>query len=196
MQTGMHGRRVALVGGAEVAAVRQALIDAGAEVEELSAEADDSRWHSAAYAALVVTGSLEGTESDRALQLVREFLVADKPVAAHGQAVKLLLASGGLAGRTVAMDDDFASLVTASGATTSQDAIYVDESVVTAKGSADLAEFAQRVIKQFGERLEERQVDEMSDMSFPASDPPAVSPASIGPAPDEARGKAGDREAR
>lgn len=47
--------------------------------------------------------------------------------------------------------------------------------------TADVGAFAARVVHEFSDLLEEHQLDEMSDMSFPASDPPATSPAAIGP---------------
>jgi putative intracellular protease/amidase len=194
MQTGIKGARIAIIGGDEAEPVRKALSDAGATVELLSAgSAEGSRWHSATYAALVATSSLQGGEADKALQLVREFLVADKPVAAHGDGVNLLLSSGGLAGRSVAVDDELTPLASAAGATTSQDAVHVDEAVITSRASTDAAAFAKRVVQHLGRRMEERQVDEMSELSFPASDPPAVSPSSIGPAPDRAQS---DKDAR
>ena len=37
------------------------------------------------------------------------------------------------------------------------------------------------VVRLLADRLDERELDRMSDLSFPASDPPAVTPSTIGP---------------
>jgi len=86
----------------------------------------------------------------RARQLAREFLVVDKPVAAYGDGAQLLLESGGELG------------------------------VLTAGADVPVSAFADRLAQQLMRVLEEHQVDEMSEMSFPASDPPSVSPSSLG----------------
>jgi putative intracellular protease/amidase len=158
--------------GTEASAEQGVLTQAGASVELLSSRSPDNLLHSAPYAALVLVGQIEGTTADKALQLTREFLVADKPVAAHGHAVAVLLASGGMTGRTVAVDDDLAEAVTAAGATTSREATYADDGVVTARASVDVSEFATIVAQHVGRHVDEREADDVSAMSFPASDPP------------------------
>ena len=151
MQRGLEGRRVALFAepGAEAAEIRKELIAAGAEVSELPGGTSDDRWHSGMYAALVLVGRPgQRTETHPKLaQLVREFMVSEKPVAVF--------------------DVDAADL-------------QLDDASVAVRGSGDAREFAQRAAKVFADRMDESAVDEMSDLSFPASDPPAVTPGTAG----------------
>jgi putative intracellular protease/amidase len=157
MQRGLEGRRIALVveqGAAADAArvVREELERAGAIAQTLGASSPDEDWHGAKYAALVLVGdSGDGFEVDhRVQQLVREFLVSDKPVGALGSANAAIIEAGG------------------------QDEAIIER---TAEGAG---RFAVQLVASFAKRLEERSVDEMSEQSFPASDPPATTPASTG----------------
>lgn len=153
MQRGLEGRRIALLGADSGDAIRSALAGAGAQVEVLASagSAEGEAWHAGRYSALVITGG--GADADhRAAQLVKEFLVAAKPVAVWGKGLSLVEQAGG------AKDD----------------LVLADE--------GDSAAFASRVVTVLADRLDEERVDEMSDLSFPASDPPAVTPAAIGPA--------------
>jgi putative intracellular protease/amidase len=184
MQRGLEGRRIAMYADAQssdrVGVVVKALEQAGARVHELRNSSDDEEWHGAKYAALIAVGTArdEFSKPPRLQQLIREFLVSEKPIAAYGAAVSAIVEAGGAEGRTLA------------GQGTSE-AIHADGPLVTAQGAADLASFSGRVVREFAEQLEEREMDTMVDQSFPASDPPSTSPASIGPvAPD------GDRDAR
>lgn len=181
MQRGLDGRRVAVyVGSMKNAAgvgVERALEQAGARVHILADEAQPGDFRGGLYAALVAVGRptrAEGTA--RAVQLVREFMATDKPVAIVGDAVELLLASGGAAGRTIASDASRRAMLESAGATAVDTPIHVDDALITAQAAADEPEFASTVVREFSERLDERMVDEMSELSFPASDPPAVSP--------------------
>lgn len=151
MQRGLEGRRIALVAGGGDAAteIRKELIASGAEVSELPGGSSDDRWHSGMYAGLVLVGDAGGFGIRREVrQLVREFLVSEKPVAAYSV--------------------DAAEL-------------ELDESVVAVRGTGDARAFAREVTSVFARRLEEQAVDEMSEQSFPASDPPAVNPGTAGP---------------
>lgn len=162
MASGLADRRIALYcgeGSEGINAVQRALEAAGARVHRLNREDPDEAWHGAIYAGLVIVGGVKESAGaiPRLVQLVREFMVSDKPVAA--MAVSL-------------------------------DAIQADETLLAVLGNDDPDAFAKKVVKEFSERLEQRAVDEMSDLSFPASDPPATTPLSAGhlTAEREARG--------
>jgi hypothetical protein len=161
MQHGLEGRRIALFAepGSDTAEIRKELIAAGAEINDLPGGGSEDRWHSGMYAGLVVVGDAEEkTELHPELaQMIREFLVSEKPVATFH---------------------------------TNAEALQLDESLLAVKGADDARGFAREVASVFANRLDERAVDEMSDLSFPASDPPSVSPGTAGPvSPDQdARG--------
>src|SRR5687767_9821620 len=155
MQRGLEGRRIALFAerGAEgVDHIASSLEQAGARVHRLSKEDPEEAWHGAMYAALVLVG--DGDEvmgpEPRLVQLVREFMVSDKPVAATGLPLE---------------------------------AIQVEESLLAVSGGRDPDSFARQVVQGFSNRLEEHALDDMSDQSFPASDPPSTTPLTPGPAP-------------
>lgn len=151
MQRGLDGRRLALFDGSGMRArdVVPALERAGARVQVLKDSDADEQWHGGQYAALVVVGEAgPDFHGDRRLvQLVREFLVSDKPVAVLDVPV---------------------------------DAIQADDTLLALRSHGDARTFADQVVREFSNRLEERDVDEMSELSFPASDPPATTPGSIG----------------
>jgi putative intracellular protease/amidase len=190
MQRGLEGRRVAAfvapssdATNKRAAVVIKALEQAGAEIRDLSAgQQSDEDFHGAKYAALVIIGDgTDGSGGDpRLVQLVREFLVSDKPVAALGGALSVMVEAGGAAGRTLAASGSLKSAVEKAGGTPVDEPIHVDESLITADGSVDIEAFAKRVVSEFSNRLEESQLDEMSAMSFPASDPPATTPSTVG----------------
>lgn len=184
MQHGLEGRRIALYVGSLSngggAGIQQALEAAGARVHVLADDAQPDDFRGGVYAGLVaVSGARENADS-RVVQLVREFMASDKPVAVFGDGVNLLLQAGGAAGRKIACDDSHRAELEGAGATADASPVLVDEALITAQESADPAEFGRTVVREFSERLDDRAVDEMSDLSFPASDPPAVSPSSLG----------------
>ena len=152
MQRGLEGRRIAVFAGAEGEELRTQLEGAGALVELLSdgRPRSEAEWHGGRYAAIVVGSGRDDGLRPRIVQLIREFLLSGKPVVVAGDGLTLLEHAGG------AGDD---ALVLSGGARGQE-------------GSA--------LVTLLAERLEDNQVDAMSDMSFPASDPPANTPASIG----------------
>jgi protease I len=194
MQRGLEGRRIAVIVEAgddaaerQAATVIRALEGAAAKLEVLRDPGKAEQWHAGAYAGLVLIGGT-GTANKAApgiVQMVREFLVSDKPVAAFGGALTSVFEAGGVAGRTVAAGDELKAELEKAGAVCVDEPIHVDGNLITALGSADADSFAGRIVQELSDLLEEHELDEMSDMSFPASDPPATSPASVGrPAPE------------
>ena len=193
---GLEGRRVAVFvsrddeeaqkNGAMVVA---ALEGSGALAHTLSAvDAKDADFYSGASAALVAVGGPTEFKGDpRVVQLAREFLAADKPVAAYGSAISLILAAGGAAARTIACPESLKAPLESAGGTCAKTPLHVDDTLITASDQAGAANFAAEVVRVFSSHLEERAVDEMSDLSFPASDPPATTPATVGKASPEVR---------
>lgn len=190
-ERGLESRRVAVFIGPDddpaaeqrAAPVIRALEEAGARIHVLkTGKGDNDDWHGARYAALVVVddGSSAFSGDTRLVQLAREFLVSDKPIAAIGGGLWALLKAGGAAGRSVAAHGLLRIALEGAGATCVNEPIHVDEALITARADANLDEFARRVVREFSNQLEERELDEMSELSFPASDPPAITPATIG----------------
>lgn len=156
MQRGLEDRRIAVLAAGDRASVARALEQAGARVSDLHGglPTRDEDWHGARYAALVIADAGEGVtaKEPRIAQLTREFLVSDKPVCVYGGGVQVLHEAGG-----------------------------VEEDALIAELDGDVQEFAARCVTALVNQLEEGQIDDMSDQSFPASDPPATSPSTIGP---------------
>jgi hypothetical protein len=57
--------------------------------------------------------------------------------------------------------------------------VIVDGDLITSRKPDDIPAFNQRILAEFSSQITEREVDRMSEQSFPASDPPP-GPASIG----------------
>jgi protease I len=198
MELALKGRRVAILAadgmdGPQLSTPRRLLADAGATPEVLaarpgvvSATSDESipvdrtfdDCHAADYDALVIPGG-EGTAAlsrdERVVQLVREFMAADKPVAAIGAGVRLLVVADMVAGRAIAATADVAEEVQRAGGRMVDGAIHVDERLITARS----ADATVALVGALTSRVEDARADELSEQSFPASDPPP-GPVSVG----------------
>jgi putative intracellular protease/amidase len=193
MQHGLEGRRIAVASpdGArsdDIGVVEDALKRVGATVDALTNESGDDMWHGGLYAALVVVGG-EGDDRlpashPRLVQLVREFLVSEKPVAARGTGVAVVVEAGGAAGRTLAVDESLKAAAETSGGKVVGEPTHADGCLISAQARGSVEEFMTRVVKEFSAQLEEAGLDDMSAQSFPASDPPATNSASAGPTAD------------
>jgi protease I len=196
MEFGLKGRRVAIMAAdgtdvAQLSGVRDALSNAGALPDVLGPRAGQlpeiakgrvavertfGDCHASDYDALVIPGGQSGAASlrsdSRALQFVKEFMAADKPVAAIGEGVDLLVAGDSVAGRIVAAGSDRAEAIRAAGGEIAPKSVHVDEKLLTAKGGSDLAELNTVMLREFANRVDEGRVDQLSEQSFPASDPP------------------------
>jgi protease I len=197
MLTGLSGSRVAIlctgdVEASEIEAAKRRLHEAGATPVTIPGDVsiDDAR--PADYAAMVLMGtcaSADAHESDEAaVQFVREFVASDKPVGAIGNGARLLIAADAVGGRRLTSSLELAGEVHQAGGEWVDQAVEVDESLVTGRSSADLPVFTDRLVREFSRAIEQRQTDQLSEQSFPASDPP--------PSPISGMGKAREEEAR
>jgi len=57
--------------------------------------------------------------------------------------------------------------------------VQIDDRLITSRKPDDIPAFSAAIVKQFANKIDERRVDELSEQSFPASDPPP-SPSAIG----------------
>lgn len=196
MDHGLKGRHVAIlsaegVDGSQVAGLRSALTGAGAVTDvlgvrsgTLNAQANDSlvvdrtldECHTADFDALVITGGKNAIDALRtqpkAVQFVREFMAADKPVAAVAEGIALLAAADAATGRTVAADARLADELRRAGAEIVDADVHVDDKLITARDGGDLEALNTAVLREFADRVDEARADQLSEQSFPASDPP------------------------
>jgi protease I len=196
MEFGLKGRHVAIlaadgVDAAQLESPRRALTDAGVVADVVGARSGEIRTgsgesvavdrtfdvcHAADYDALVIPGGAESAEAlrgqQRALQFVREFMVADKPVAAIAEGVRLLLAADAVAGRAVAGEGSLADDVARAGGELVDAPLHVDEKLITSRRGGDLNVLSASILREFANRVDEARVDQLSEQSFPASDPP------------------------
>jgi protease I len=195
MEFGLKGRHIAIlaadgIDGAQVVAVRRALAGAGAVADvlglrsgNLRVEGPDSlvveraldQCHSTDFDALVIPGGKAGIEALRAepqaVQFVKEFMAADKPAAVIGEGVAMLVAAEAAAGRVVA-GGPVADEVRRAGGDVVDAAVHVDEKLITGRDGRALDELNAAILREFANRVDEARVDQLSEQSFPASDPP------------------------
>ncbi len=135
------------------------------------------------FDALVLPGGLRNTEAlranDDAVQLVRSFMEADKPVAAICHAPRLLVEAGAVEGRTLTSHPELAAQIRDAGGSWVDKAAEVDQKLLTSRRQEDLPAFCANLIGMLSTAIEERRLDKMVEQSFPASDP-LPGPISIG----------------
>ena len=135
------------------------------------------------YDALLLPGGVANPDALRlepaAVQFVREFLLADKPVAAICHGPWLLVEAAAVSGRTLTSWPSLKTDIRNAGGQWVDQPVTIDDRLITSRKPADIPAFSAAIVKQFASRIEEAKVDEMSEQSFPASDPPP-GPSSIG----------------
>ena len=207
MELGLKGKKVAIlatdgVEQVELVEPRKALDAAGAVThlisqkkgeiqafnhhdkgEKLAVDRTLDEARASDYAALMLPGGVANPDALRmdakAVQFVREFLVSDKPIAAICHAPWLLVEADGLAGRTITSWPSLKTDIRNAGGMWVDEPVHVDDKLITSRKPADIPHFNKAMVREFSNRLDEAAVDELSEQSFPASDPPP-GPASIG----------------
>lgn len=135
------------------------------------------------YAMLVLPGGVKSPDvlrTDRAaVQFVREFMVADKPVAAICHGPWLLVEAGAVQGRKLTSWPSLQTDIRNAGGEWSDEVAVSDGRLLTSRKPADLPEFCTRLVRMASGAAEETKLDRMVEQSFPASDP-LPGPSAIG----------------
>lgn len=127
------------------------------------------------FDALVLPGGERNTEALRAtaeaVQFVRGFMEADKPVAAICHAPRLLIEAGAVEGRTLTSHPELADEIREAGGSWVDKETSVDQKLLTSRRQEDLPAFCGTLIELLSDAIDERRLDKMVEQSFPASDP-------------------------
>jgi protease I len=127
------------------------------------------------FDALVIPGGLRNTEALRAnadaVNLVRQFMEADKPVAAMCHAPRLLVEADAVQGRTLTSHEEIADEVREAGGSWVDRGVQVDQKLLTGRKPEDLPTFCASLVTLLSSAIDERRLDKMVEQSFPASDP-------------------------
>lgn len=207
MELGLKGRKVAIlatdgVEQVELIEPRKALDAAGAithlispkegaiqgmnhdeKGEMLPVDRALSQVHASEYDALLLPGGVANPDALRmepaAVQFVREFMLSEKPVAAICHGPWLLVEAAAVSGRTLTSWPSLKTDIRNAGGQWVDQPVAVDDRLITSRKPSDIPAFSAAIVKQFGNRIDEARADELSEQSFPASDPPP-GPSAIG----------------
>ena len=127
------------------------------------------------YAALVLPGGVINPDvlrMDRgAVELVRDFVEADKPVAAICHGAWLLVEAGVVKGRTLTSWPSLQTDVRNAGGEWVDKAVVTDQKLITSRKPDDLPAFCAKLVATLTGAMEESKLDRAVEMTFPASDP-------------------------
>jgi protease I len=199
MSSQLKGRKVAFlatdgVEEVELTAPWNALKQAGAEVKLVSdkpgevqamnhdekgnkfpVDAVVSQVSARDFDALVLPGGVANPDKLRtnndAVNFVREFMEADKPVAAICHGPWLLVEADALRGRTITSWPSLETDVKNAGGAWVDKQVQLDQKLLTSRKPEDLPAFCAALVDLLTTAIEERRLDKMIEQSFPASDP-------------------------
>ena len=208
MQLGLTGRKVAIlatdgVEQVELEQPRRALDAAGATTHLIAPEGgsiqamnhDDkgsrlpvdrtlAEVKAGEYDALLLPGGVGNPDrlrtDERAVQFVREFMLAEKPVASICHGPWMLVEANAVAGRTLTSWPSLQTDIRNAGGEWVDEEVRVDDGLVTSRKPEDLSAFCEAMMAAFASAASaEQRLDQVGEQSFPASDPPP-GPSAIG----------------
>lgn len=159
----------------------------GEKGDELKVDRVVSDAHASEYSALMLPGGVANPDSlrqdEKAVAFVRTMMEMNKPVAAICHAPWMLVETGMLKGRTVTSYPSLKTDVKNAGAKWVDREVVIDEQLLTSRNVDDVPAFSRALVQMLVDSIAERELDDMVEQSFPASDPlPASSTiASSGP---------------
>ena len=181
MNSGLQGRKVAIlatdgVEQVELEQPRRALDKAGALTHLVSPKQDSiqamnhdekgaripvdrmlSDVRPADYDALVLPGGVSNPDTlrmdERAVQFVREFMLADKPVAAICHGPWMLVEAGGVRGRTLTSWPSLKTDIVNAGGRWVDEVVHVDDTLITSRNPGDLPQFCATIVREFAQRI-------------------------------------------
>jgi protease I len=199
MPSQLKGRKVAFlatdgVEEVELTAPWNALKQAGAEVRLVSdnpgeiqavnhdqkggrfpVDAEVSKVSARDFDALVLPGGVANPDKLRtnkdAVNFVRQFMEADKPVAAICHGPWLLVEADAVRGRTITSWPSLETDVKNAGGAWVNKAVQLDQKLLTSRKPDDLPAFCAQLVELLADAIDERRLDKMVEQSFPASDP-------------------------
>jgi protease I len=127
------------------------------------------------FDALVLPGGVANPDKLRqnrdAVRFVREFMEADKPVAAICHAPWLLVEADAVRGRTLTSWPSLETDIKNAGGAWVDKQVQLDQKLLTSRKPDDLPAFCAQLVTLLASAIDERRLDKMVEQSFPASDP-------------------------
>lgn len=134
------------------------------------------------YDALVLPGGVKNPDTLRmdsaAVEFVRSFMEADKPVGAICHGPWLLVEAKCVRGRTLTSYPSLHTDIENAGGDWVDRTVVCDQKLVTSRNPGDLPAFCGTLVDTIARAIEERSLDRIIEQSFPASDP-APGPTSL-----------------
>ena len=194
MELGLKGRRVAIlatdgVEQVELEVPRRALDAAGAVTHLISPKQDSIQAMNhdekgaripvdrmlgdvrpGDYDALLLPGGVANPDALRmdvkAVQFVREFMLADKPVAAICHGAWMLVEAGAVRGRTLTSWPSLQTDIRNAGGEWVDEVVRVDDRLITSRKPEDLPRFCATIVMAFAQRLDDARADSVSEQSI------------------------------
>jgi protease I len=143
--------------------------------ERFPVDAEVSSVSARDFDALVIPGGVSNPDklrtNGRAVSFVREFMEADKPVAAICHGPWLLVEADAVRGRTITSWPSLQTDIENAGGAWVDKQVQLDQKLLTSRKPDDLPAFCVQLVELLANAIDERRLDKMVEQSFPASDP-------------------------